>query len=296
MTPTTAHKRLDARLAAIETHLTPKEWAIRLAGEPRKYPDPVMQIRALVKLPLHELPMQRPYLAFEKQAAERHPGNQPEDLRARHRLANALCNEFRTLDRLILRVDEAMQRKVERIAVQAALRSAALHALMLQDAFARTEAPPDRVASGDDRRRYPAPLAEWHHELTALLEDFFAHRAAVELVQERHFDGHPILFLDLEAELAETARTLESAVATANEYLKRRAELCPAEPNGGAGESNPTIPLESIKASASGPQAAVIAGKWLGDARHEAIGSDEVRWERFREEVQALDSAAGNGG
>ena len=66
----TAHKRLDE----IETHLTPKEWAIRLADEMRKYPDALAHIKALVKLPLHELPVQRPYFAFEKQAAERHPG------------------------------------------------------------------------------------------------------------------------------------------------------------------------------------------------------------------------------
>jgi hypothetical protein len=283
MTPTTAHKRL----AAIETHLTPKEWAIRLAGEPRKYPDLLAHLKALVKLPLHELPVQRPYLAFEKQAAERHPGNQPEDIRARHRLTDALWNEFHTLKLLIRRVNQAMRCKAESMGLQAALRLSALHALVLQDALAQTKTPSDRVPPQDQPTRYPAPLAEWHHELTALLKDFFAHRAAVELVQGQHFDGHPILFLDVEAEWAETARTLESAVATANEYLKRRAALCHAEPNRGASESYPAIALESIQASAGGQRAAAIAEQWLREARDEAVEMDAAKWERCREEFGA---------
>ena len=49
MTTTTAHKRLDE----IETHLTPKEWAIRLADEVRKYPDALAHMKALVKLPAY---------------------------------------------------------------------------------------------------------------------------------------------------------------------------------------------------------------------------------------------------
>jgi hypothetical protein len=108
----------------------------------------------------------------------------------------------------------------------------------------------------DALSRYATPLEEWNHELTALLKDSYAHRAAVELVRDQHFDGHPIHFLDLEAELTETARTIESAIAMANEYLKRRAEFHGAETNGGACESNPAIALESIKASASGQRAA----------------------------------------
>ena len=95
MTTTTANKRLDE----IETYLTPKEWAIRLADETRKYPDLLAHMKALVKLPLHELPVQRPYYAFEKQAAELHPGNKPENIRARHRLTDALWGEFHTLER-----------------------------------------------------------------------------------------------------------------------------------------------------------------------------------------------------
>jgi hypothetical protein len=304
MTTTTAHKRLDE----IETYLTPKEWAIRLADEARKHAGPVAYVRALAKLPLDELPMRRPYFAFEEQAGYRHPGHKPEDIRARNHLTEALWSEFHTLGLLWWWVNMAMQRKVESIGSQAALRLSALHALILQDALAQTarqttvlltkqkqsgakaereavlkllaaltevdicETLSHPVPPEDHANRYPSPLAEWNHELTALLKDFYAHRAAVELVQGRHFNGHPILFLDLETELATTARTIESAVATANEYLKRRAERDGAGTSGG---SNLAIALESIRASAKGQRAAGIAERWLHDVSQDAVETDE---------------------
>jgi hypothetical protein len=261
MTTTTAKKHLEE----IETYLTPKEWAIRLADELRKYPDALAHIKALVKLPLRELPVQRPFYAFEKQAAERHPGDEPEDIRARNRLTDALWREFHTLKLLIRQVNDTMQRKIEIIGLLAALQLTALHCMILWEAL----------------DGFPSPLAEWNHELTELLKDFFAHLAAVELVQDEHFDGHPILYPELEAELTEATRTIESAVATANDYLNRRAK------RDGAGESPLAIALASIKASVNGQRAAAIAEKWMHDASREAVGSDEERWERCREEFGA---------
>jgi hypothetical protein len=277
MTTTTAHKRLDE----IETHLTPKEWAIRLADETRKYPDLLAHMKALVKLPLHELPVRRPYYAFEKQAAELHPGNKPDDIRARHRLTDTLWNEFHKLKLLIRLVNQAMRGKVETISLQAALQLSALHALILEDILAQTD-------------NSEIPLAEWSHEYTALLQDFYAHRAAVELIQSEHFAGHSIFYPELEAELTEAARTIESAVVTANDYLNRRAVRAGASTNGGAVEKHLAIGLESIKAGANGQQAAAIAAKWQHDASHEAIESDEERWEQSREEFGAIGSAIGN--
>jgi hypothetical protein len=278
MMTTTAHKRLDE----IETHLTPKEWAIRLADEMRKYPDTLAHMKALVKLPLHELPVRRPYYAFEKQAAELHPGDKPDDIRARHRLTDALWNEFHTLKLLIRQVDQTMQRKVETISLQAALQLSTLHALILEDILAQTD-------------NSEIPLAEWSHEYTALLQDFYSHRAAVELIQGEHFAGHPIFFPELEAELTEAMRTIESAVVTANDYLNRRAVRAGASTNGGAAENNLTIGLESIKAGANGQRATAIAEKWQHDASHEAIESDEAKWEQSREEFGATEPATGNG-
>jgi len=310
MTTTTGHKRLDE----LESSLTPKEWAIRLVSEMRKHPTALAFTKALAKLPLHELPVRRPYFAFEAQASERHPGRKPEDIRSRHQLTDALWKEFHTLKLLIAQVDQAMERKVETLGLQAALGLAALHSLILQDAFAQTAAqatallmkqkPRDEKAErqttlkllaafteGNIRKmrcdqlipkdaisQYPEPLTEWHHELIALLKDFFAHGAAVELVQSQHFDGHPILFLNLEGELVELARTIESAVATANEYLK----CCAVSVAGD--KSGLVIDLESIKVSSSGTRAVAIAAKWLRDARFEVLESDAEQWEQWRAE------------
>jgi hypothetical protein len=267
MTTTTAKKHLEE----IETYLTPKEWAIRLADEARKYPDALAHTKALVKLPFRELPVQRPFYAFEKQAAERHPGDEPEDIRARNRLTDALWREFHTLKLLIRQVNVAMRRRIEIIGLLAALQLTALHCMILREALDGC----------------PSPLAEWSHETIALLKFLFAHRAAVELVQAEHFDGHPILFMDLEMELTEATRTIESAVATANEYLKCRAKRDDAETNAGAGECPLAIALESIKAGVNGQRAAAIAEKWMHDASHEAIESNEEQWERCREEFGA---------
>ena len=270
MTTTTAHQRLDQ----IETHLTPTEWAVRLADEMRKYPDSLAHMKALAKLPLNELPVRRPYYAFEKQAAELHPGDKPENIRARHRLTDALWNEFHKLKLLIRLVNQAMQCKVEIISLQAALQLSTLHALILEGIVAQTD-------NGETQ------MAEWSHEYTALLQDFYAHRAAVELIQGEHFDGHSILYLELETELMEAARTFESAVATANDYLNRRAARAGASTDGGAVENNLAIGLESIRTSANGKRAAAIAEKWQHDASREAMDSDEERWEQRREEFGA---------
>ena len=270
MTTTTAHQRLDE----IETHLTPTEWAVRLADEIRKYPDSLAHMKALAKLPLHELPVRRPYYAFEKQSAELHPGNKPENIRARHRLTDTLWDEFHKLKLLIRLVNQAMQCEVETIALQAALQLSALRALILEGIVAQTD-------NGETQ------MAEWSHEYTSLLQDFYAHRAAVELIQSGHFAGHPILYPELETELTEAARTIESAVATANDYLNRRAACAVASTNGGVAENNLAIGLESIKAGANGQRAATIAQKWQSDASREAVESDEEQWERCREEFGA---------
>ena len=67
------------------------------------------------------------------------------------------------------------------IGLQAALQLTALHALILEDALARRLKAKLRWPSGATNTPRCSRI-------------FIAHRAAVELVQDEHFAGHPILF------------------------------------------------------------------------------------------------------
>ena len=265
MTTTTANKRLDE----IETNLTPKEWAIWFAADFRKYPDPVAYMRAQANLSLDELPALRPCPAFEKQAADRHPGDKPENIRARHRLNDALWKEYHTLKLLMRDIEMAMRRKAEILGLQAALQFSALHGIILREAL----------------DGYPSSLDEWRREHAALLQDFYTARAAVEQIKQEQFDGQPFLLMDMETKLNEMARIFESADATARDYLKHRAERDGTDTDEAA--NKPANSLQSIKASAAGQCAAVIAGKWLREASHEAIKDSGERWEQSREEYLA---------
>lgn len=113
------------------------------------------------------------------------------------------------------------------------------------------------------RSGHASPPEEWAQETVPLLREFYAHQAAVELIQAEHFDGHPILPLDVEAQMAETARTIECAVAMFNEYLKRRAEFLNAGLKPEACEGAPPIDIESIKAGVRNGRAVALADDWL---------------------------------
>lgn len=78
---------------------------------------------------------------------------------------------------------------------------------------------------GGIRMRFPSVIEDWIVEVSALAVDVYAHLYAVQTVQKEHFDGHPILYMDVEAGLAETIKTLEDGIETFNAYLKTRAEL-----------------------------------------------------------------------
>jgi hypothetical protein len=61
-----------------------------------------------------------------------------------------------------------------------------------------------------------------------LMTDISYHETAVQAVQDRYFDGHPILFRDLEDKLMQTLKAVTDAVETFNAYLKVRSELLEA--------------------------------------------------------------------
>jgi len=254
---------VEKRLNQIETKLTPKEWAVRRAAELRES----RTFRAFC-LAMTRVSVEKPGEALTKQAEERYPGKKPEDIRARNALLRKLWTDYGTLTNLQNSVNTATVEKTEKIGLQAALKLSALHTLILQDAFGRTarkaalwveeyktadkdeeenrqlmlkelaayedvnfgERFTDSMPLGQNLRlRFPSMIEEWVRGTTALIADVFAHQAAIKIIQDKYFDGHPFLCLDAEAGLDASIKTIRDAVGTFNEYLKTRAELFKTE-------------------------------------------------------------------
>lgn len=341
MTASSTKKRLDA----VEAALTPKEWAVRLADQMRSHPSEADFMQAIAKGTYEGSPFIRPFLALADQAEAKHPGKKPEDIRAKIALNRALRTEYHGLKGLIITVNEAVKMKGEAAGLKAALKLARLETIVLQDAFGRTarkaaewvegyktadaaeeESRQGMLAElaayadvdygekwsdsvplpGGVRFRFPSVIEDWIAEVVALAAGVFAHRAAVQIVQDQHFDGHPILFRDVEAALAETVKTLEDGIETFNAYLKTRAEVFKGEweveedENDGIASAIPgeregrlAIDIDAIRAGVKKLQAGLISAGWVKTAKDKAKAdileeSDEhgaFVWDRFREQV-----------
>jgi hypothetical protein len=265
MTKATIKKRLDEA----EARLTPREWAIRLADEIRKYPSMDEAIKASLKVPNEEAILgDRPYQALAKQAEERHPGNRPDQMAAFNKLSEKLWTEYQTLRNLAIQINSAVMERLEVFGLKAALKLSTLQTVILQDAFGRTaskaalwieeyktadedeeenrqimrkelsaytdvsfaEKLTDSLPLGPDiRLRVPSIIEEWVQDTVRLIAEVFSRRAAVKIIQDKFFDGHDILFRDTETKLEETMKTIEEGVATFNEYLMTRELLFKTE-------------------------------------------------------------------
>ena len=75
--------RNHIRLDKIEVELTPKEWAIKLADEIHRSPREQDFLRAIAKGTYRESPPVKPLFALAEQAENRHPGQTPDNVRAR---------------------------------------------------------------------------------------------------------------------------------------------------------------------------------------------------------------------
>jgi hypothetical protein len=133
MSTTTILKRIDN----VELKLTPKEWAVRLADEMRKYPsENGFQFSLLNYLSDQETPFGKPFFILNKQAEEQHPGHKPEDIRSQHRIARNLRGEYQTLKKIIFQTNEKLKSKVEIWKLKASLQLSIIETLLLQDIVA----------------------------------------------------------------------------------------------------------------------------------------------------------------
>lgn len=310
MTTSTNMKRLDK----VESQLTPKEWAIRLADEMRK--------SSHTEFVKKDASAFKAFPSLQKQAEEKYPGTKPADIQARHRLYRELQTEYHALKKLLGQVNEAIGNRAEKAGLEAALKISTLQTIILQDAFARTA----RKAAGwievyetegkdeDENRqimlseleaytginfgakatdslpigenikiRFPSIIENWVRDAARLIRDIYSHQTAVQVIQEKHFDGHPILDKEIENGLKKSIQAVEDAVLTFNDYLGVRGRIFAAdweeeeEHEGGnvtaiPGEREGTlkINLEKIKAE-SVRVGKELAKFWMTNARDEAI-------------------------
>lgn len=261
----TAKKRLDE----IEIQLTPKEWAIRLADEIRKYPSVNEFNKAYLKVPDHEsIVSNRPYRAIAKQVELQFPGNKPDEIRAHNAQMKRLWLEYDMLRNIVFTINKDVSNRIEIYGLKAALKLSTLQTVILQDAFGRTASKAAewiedyKTADEDDeenrqimlkelaaytevsfaerfsdsiplgqgiRLRFPSLIEEWVRDVKSLIGNVYARKSAVDLIQKKHFDGHSFLFLDTEKKLEETMKTIQAGVETFNDYLMTRELFFKAE-------------------------------------------------------------------
>ena len=102
------------RIDNVETKLTPKQWAIKLADEMRNYPsEGEFHNSILGYTSADETPFIKPFFALKKQAEERQPGNTPEDEDTQNRLSRKLRAEYQVLKLLIFQCNEKMTHKAD---------------------------------------------------------------------------------------------------------------------------------------------------------------------------------------
>jgi len=317
MTQSMTKKRLDQ----IEIYLTPKEWAIRLADAIRKYPSQDEFTKAELKTPYTESPFRRPYGLLQQQAEVQALGNERRSVEAIRQLTKRLQSEFCTLKTIILEVNTFLLLDAETLRLKAVLKLAELHALLLQESFGWMAR---RVASWVERCKNSGAgreelqsivkeleaytnvsfaldslsslIEDWVQDIVGLIVEVSSRQAAIQLIQNKYFEGHPILYRDLEDGLEATMKALENGLNTFNEYLKALESRGTADGYAQQGicQGPLAIDLAAIKNGVEERMAAERADRWIAyskqkatagilkaSAGHEAYVEHE--WSRLRE-------------
>jgi len=259
MTTSANIKRLDE----IEARLSPKEWAIRFLDESHK----IGISRTRSEFNKFQKLVSAAYQSLAQQAKERYPGNKPENIGAMRRIRQTLEIEFHALKKLVGIVNEEIQSRAATAGLDAALKISTLQTIVLQDAFSRTarkaaewietikgedkddeenrqvmldelaaytdvslaEKATDSLPLGHLRLRFPTVVDNWVKAAVYLIGDIYSHKAAVKVIQDKFFDGHPVLYQPANEGLKRVIQEIEDAVHTFNEYLDIRGRLFKAE-------------------------------------------------------------------
>jgi hypothetical protein len=232
-----AQKRIDE----IESFLTPKEWAIRLAEDMREHPSEEDFGKMFATREYRDLPLVKPLFKLAQQAKTRYPGGGSEDIQQRIQLDQKLRTEFQTLKIFIGRINEIIEDMCERIGPKIELGVWQLELLIQEADFSRVAnaaaecIEPTVERNGENQIilhqlrsfavRSSADLVELvAHDFARRAGDVFAHDAALRLAQDQYFDSHPILFRDIEFGLSKVIDSIMDAIGKFNAFLGEQAD------------------------------------------------------------------------
>jgi hypothetical protein len=293
----------NKRLDKIELQLTPKQWAIRLADESRRYPSLEAFMQGTAKGTYRQSPSIAPFYALAEQAEERWP----KETRKEFELSNKLRMEFQSLKSLINNINNDFLIRAERNRLRAALQKSKLHTLILQGAFVLIDAPEMLAESSASlaRLRHSSLLDDWANDSTTLFKEIISYKAAVQIIQENYFESHPILYKDFETAFETTIEGLRDAIAEFNKYRKDNAEWTKRKSDRDqqkAGMAN-VLPLEpenglpiDIEAIEKSDEMLVqpIVEKWVMNAKVSGIADilretgkhEDFVWHHFQKKME----------
>jgi hypothetical protein len=205
------------RLDMIELQLTPKHWAIRLADEMRRYASQEDFLKAIGRDTFRQSPFIKPYYYLAKQAEKRWPG----DNRKVVALSDKLREEFHVLKTLIYDINRDILVRGEMIRLKAKLQMSKARELILKGIFVYSDFPEIFSAGspGEAQHHHTSLLENWFDNSAKLFRETTAYMAAVQAVQEKYFESHPILYKDFEKAFEMTNQAVRDSLEEINKYV-----------------------------------------------------------------------------
>jgi len=269
------------RIENVETQLTPKEWAVRLADTIRNFPsEDEFHDSILGYASADETPFMKPFFALKKQAEKRQPGNTPDDEDTQNRMSRKLRAEYQALKLLIFQCNEKMTHKADIWRLRASLQLSNMMILALQDIVEMqgVKINGKDIAEHKGDFGFSSITEDWRPKTLKLIAEFFLFDAVVKAIQDKYFDGHSILFRDLEDRLSAIKAMIDHVIVTFNDYLKAlegKIIIQTQKEKGEIGdkaESLKLLTLDSEKTKKHFDQKSILAGAeaWAKDAKDKA--------------------------
>jgi len=221
------------RLDDVEIYLSPKEWAIELTQEMRLYSSEQDFWTAITKENYQECLFIKPLSKLDQQALAAYPDKS--DIEQRNELSQKLRTEFEELKIFICKLNGITEAMTDSIVLAAGFQASRLDNLLQEERFCKvTEAAATWIRRAESHGKaecilkmlrslaYPpraSKIESVFSRLAKLMKNILALEAGLKLARDRYFDGHPILFRNIEDTLNGTIEFITSTVDRFNAFL-----------------------------------------------------------------------------